>query len=151
MTGPTIADAIRSLNERKYAAGLDRTNPDARGATSKMLGIFAGTDLTAEEVLGYAYAQAERALPVYLANGVGYGAATTWQDGLLTGLELARLRRREENIDARVTALRHGLEQAARILTDRHDRLGYARPERADAALDVIRTILTGDEEDTHG
>src|SRR5688572_25664009 len=94
---PTVKDAYAALEARKEAAGLAKVNEtDIAWAAT-----LSGTDLDRHQVetFGTNYGTARAAyLPVI---GPMKLTGSAFVDGLVTGLELARLRRKEERIDER--------------------------------------------------
>jgi hypothetical protein len=155
VTVPTLLDAVHSLNERKAAAGV--LEPVYGPSLTATLPILAGTDLTPEELSEFTDLNAKRGVALALALGTPNASASLWCDGLLTGLEFARLRDHEENAGERLRALRGALETVGRILgeaelptVDRGDggREPHPSAHALTRALGVVNLMLEGEAED---
>lgn len=147
----TVRDAVASLNDgRKAAAGavdphaFARQRRDADPTLENTPAYLAGLDLDPEELRELGEAHGHVFAQLTFTRGPITAGSTVWTDGLITGLELARLRRQEEGVDGRAKALRGALEAVRRILDDEPGPLD----DRVLRACAVVDVMLEGDDED---
>lgn len=133
--GPTIRDAWQSYGRRKTAAGIRRGSPGDAGAGELLTNapaLLVGTDLTVEELAHVTAAFGQYATPMMFSAGPIVSHGSAFVEGILTGLELAELRRRAADPP------RKSLDALGRAL------------ELAESVLELADTSLTGDVEATH-